>query len=159
MPQEIERKFLVNKDLWEKVKKPKGILIQQGYLSANPECTIRVRRTDDTSTLTIKGINKGAVRAEFEYEIPTEDVEQLLKLFTEKRISKTRYPIEFSGKCWEVDVFHDTNDGLVVAEIELLSEHEPFEKPLWVTEEVTDDIRYYNVNLLEHPYVKWRVGF
>ena len=155
MPEEIERKFLVNKELWEKMEKPKGILIQQGYLSSNPECTIRVRRTDDASTITIKGLNKGAVRTEFEYDIPTEDVEQLLHLFTEKSISKTRYPIEFKGKWWEVDVFHDANNGLVVAEIELENEHELFEQPNWVAEEVTDDIRYYNVNLLENPFEKW----
>ncbi len=155
MPQEIERKFLVNDKAWKELSKPEGQLYRQGYILAEPDKTIRVRQTDKTAYLTIKGITTGASRAEYEYEIPLQDANELLDNFAVTELSKTRYKMPFGGKLWEVDVFTGNNEGLVVAEIELRSEDETFELPAWVGEEVTGDVRYYNSNLTVRPYGKW----
>ncbi|MCU0327041.1 MAG: adenylate cyclase, partial [Spirosomaceae bacterium] len=98
----------------------------------------------------------GAVRAEFEYEIPQSDAKQLLDNFAESELSKTRYKINFDAKTWEVDEFYGDNEGLIVAEIELDSEDESFEKPIWITDDVTDDKRYFNSNLTKNPYKNWK---
>ena len=109
----------------------------------------------NNAVLTIKGINNGAVRTEFEYPIPESDGKQLLQLCQQPLIEKHRYVVTFAGKKWEVDEFLGTNTGLVVAEIELQSEDESFELPPWVTEEVTNDVRYFNSRLSIEPYSTW----
>jgi CYTH domain-containing protein len=152
MGQEIERKFLVNGTPWTGVR---GEVTRQGYLSRVPERTVRVRIMDDRGFLTIKGKNQGASRAEFEYPIPADDAAALLALCEPPLIEKTRYRIPHVGHVWEIDVFHGDNDGLVVAEVELRSADESFQRPSWVGEEVTDDPRYYNANLVKHPFSRW----
>lgn len=156
MPLEIERKFLINKSIWEKLEKPKGNFMRQGYISTDPNKTIRVRLTDEKAFLTIKGKSVGATRAEFEYEIPQNDAKELLDNFAESELSKIRYKINFEGKTWEVDEFYGDNEGLIIAEIELNSEEEAFSKPDWIDQEVTDDARYFNSNLTKNPYKNWK---
>lgn len=146
---EIERKFLVNKALWNELKKPEPMPIQQGYISTQPECTVRVRTKGHKGFLTIKGITTGISRSEFEYEIPVAEAKDLLTQFAPKYIDKLRYEIEFCGKTWEVDVFQGKLAPLMIAEIELTSENETFTLPEWVGEEVSHDASYYNSNLVE----------
>jgi adenylate cyclase len=152
---EIERKFLIEKDLWYALKKPPGVLIQQAYLVNEKEKVIRIRVTDSSGFLTIKGPTVIATRAEYEFPIPKTEAIQIMDQFTRVRIEKTRYKIEFDGKTWEVDEFWGDNEGLIIAEIELKSEVEQFTKPSWVGMEVTEDHRYYNAWLSDHPYNSW----
>ena len=152
---EIERKFLVNKEKWALVEKPKGNHFRQGYLVTDPTKTIRVRITDSSSYLTIKGISVGATRQEFEYEIPKVDAEQLLNQFAVTDLIKIRYEILFDGKIWEVDEFLGENLGLLLAEIELENESEIVELPDWIEREVTNEENYYNSNLSINPFLKW----
>jgi len=156
MAQEIERKFLVKGDFKPFVTKQTRII--QGYLSSVPERTVRVRIKGDKGYLTIKGIgNKsGASRFEWEKEIPVEEAKQLLEICEPGVIDKTRYIVpEKSGLKFEVDEFYGENEGLTLAEIELPSEDHPFEKPEWLGEEVTGDVRYFNSMLMKNPYSKW----
>lgn len=155
MPQEIERKFLVNVLLWNKLNKPEPEHYRQGYLLSSPEKTIRVRTTNSNAYLTIKGKSKGASRAEYEYEIPRNEALELLNEFSVSELSKTRYKINHEGHLWEVDVFEGDNLGLIVAEIELQDENEEFIIPEWIGIEVTEDIRYFNSNLTKNPFSKW----
>lgn len=152
MPMEIERKFLVQGDDW---RSGKSTLYRQGYLSRDKERTVRVRIADKQAFLTIKGISTGASRAEFEYEIPVADAEQLLLLCDGPLIEKTRYLVLHAGMTWEVDEFHGANKGLVVVEIELQSETQIFSKPAWVGMEVTHEKRYFNSSLSAYPYNTW----
>ena len=152
---EIERKFLVHAERWKALKKPTGKYLRQGYLSTDPQRTIRVRIAGNKGFLNIKGITTGATRQEFEYEIPEADAAQLLQNMAVTRLSKIRYLISHEGKQWEVDEFLDENAGLIVAEIELNSETEQFLLPDWAAEEVTDDARYYNSNLCLRPFTTW----
>lgn len=149
---EIERKFLVTGSDW-KTETP--VRYSQGYLNSQPERTVRVRLAGDAAWLTIKGKTSGASRAEFEYPIPVADAEQMLSLCDPPLIEKHRHIVPFAGKQWEVDEFLAANEGLVVAEIELESESESFEKPPWLGEEVTDDHRYFNSRLAKHPFREW----
>ncbi|NLR58631.1 CYTH domain-containing protein [Chitinophaga polysaccharea] len=155
MGQEIERKFLVNAAQWQQAEKPVGERYRQGYLLLDPHKTIRVRLTPTKGFLTIKGKSTGATRAEFEYEIPMEEASALLDQFAIAELSKIRYTLTYQDKVWEIDEFLGDNAGLIVAEIELESEDESFERPAWVTEEVTTDARYYNANLTTRPYNRW----
>lgn len=155
MPQEIERKFLVNHEKWNLFNKPKGLHFRQGYLLTDPNKTIRVRLTPDKGFLTIKGLSIGATRPEYEYEIPIQEAKELLDQFSISELSKIRYLIHFEGKVWEVDEFLGENSGLIVAEIELKSEDEIFKIPDWIDSEVTSEEKYYNSNLTIHPYSKW----
>ena len=153
MGTEIERKFLVKEGSWREAA---AETYRQGYLSTVKERTVRVRTIGDKGYLTIKGISVGASRLEFEYEIPVADAEELLDCLCEKPlIEKNRYKLDHGGLTWEVDVFFGDNEGLVVAEVELQSENQVFEKPDWVTEEVTHDPRYFNANLISNPYSGW----
>ena len=152
MPVEIERKFLVRGDGW---KTAHGVRFIQGYLNHDRERTVRVRIAGNKAFLTIKGINNGAARAEFEYEIPVHDAEQLLKICDGPLIEKTRHMIDYAGMTWEVDEFHGANDGLVVAEIELQNAAQTFDRPAWIGPEVTADARYFNSNLAVRPYASW----
>jgi len=158
MPKEIERKFLVNREKWETIPKPAGDFFRQGYLSIEPEKTIRVRQTNDRSFLTIKGKTEGISRQEFEYEIPKEDAQNLLDHFAVSELSKIRYRVTFAGKLWEVDEFFGDNEGLILAEIELQNEDESFELPDWVGDEVSHDARYYNSNLTVEAYQTWKTS-
>ncbi|MEZ7198575.1 CYTH domain-containing protein [Pseudodesulfovibrio karagichevae] len=154
MAKEIERKFLLVGDDWRELAK--GTHYRQGYLNSAKERTVRVRTIDDKGFLTIKGITTGATRVEYEYEIPHAECTEMLDNLAEKPIiEKARYKIEFGGFTWEVDEFFGVNRGLVVAEIELKSEDQAFEKPAWVGEEVTGDPRYFNSNLVANPYTTW----
>jgi CYTH domain-containing protein len=155
MAKEIERKYLIDVEKWRKLEKAPGQHYRQGYLVTDPQKTIRVRLTDTKGFLTIKGISVGAVRSEYEYEIPVAEAKELLDNFSVAELSKIRYHVGFKNKIWEVDEFLGENAGLFVAEIELQSEDEAFELPEWVGKEVTEDERYYNSNLTMNPYRKW----
>lgn len=154
MGKEIERKFLIKGDAWRAMAQ--GTHYRQGYLNSIKERTVRVRTVGDKAFLTIKGITVGATRAEYEYEIPFTDCNFLLDNLAEKPIiDKKRYKIPQGKFTWEVDEFFGDNQGLIVAEIELESEDEAFAKPDWIGDEVTGDPRYFNSNLIKHPFTKW----
>ena len=154
MGKEIERKFLVVGDAWRALAK--GTAYRQGYLSTVKERTVRVRTIDDKGFLTVKGINVGATRVEYEYEIPAADANEMLNDLCEQPIiEKHRYKIADNGLVWEVDEFGGVNQGLIVAEVELDSEAQSFEKPTWIGEEIADDPRYFNSNLIAHPFTQW----
>ena len=152
---EIERKFLVDHEKWAKVDKPDGTHYRQGYLVDEAIKTIRVRAAGEKGFITIKGSTTGITRKEFEYEIPVEEAIQLIDGFAVSEVEKTRYRITFKGKLWEVDEFWGNNKGLLMAEIELKQEDETFEKPDWITLEVSDDKRYYNSYLAKNPFKDW----
>ncbi len=155
MAQEVERKFLVKGNFKEYVHKETRIT--QGYLSSVPERTVRVRVKGDKGFLTIKGIGNesGASRFEWEKEISVSDAQDLLKICEPGVIDKTRYLVKAGEHTFEVDEFYGENEGLTVAEIELSTEGEAFEKPEWLGEEVTGDTRYFNSMLMKNPYTKW----
>jgi adenylate cyclase len=152
---EIERKFLVNHDKWAQVTKPEGTPFRQGYILSDDTRTIRVRTTGKVGYITIKGKSEGISRKEYEYEIPETEGNELLDNFALSELKKIRYCIDFEGKVWEVDVFLDANEGLITAEIELDSETEKFTKPDFVTEEVSEQGKYYNSSLSTHPFMDW----
>ncbi|MFZ4399194.1 MAG: CYTH domain-containing protein [Bacteroidales bacterium] len=152
---EIERKFSVNIDKWNKVVKTQKFFVRQGYLMINHIISIRVRQTEANGYITIKGNKVGITRSEFEYSIPKEEAEKLIDMFASSTLSKFRYIIEFKNKLWEVDEFLEDNSGLIIAEIELCSETEQFELPEWIDKDVTHDEKYYNSNLSTHPFKKW----
>ena len=153
MGKEIERKYLVKGEAWKELGE--GVLYRQGYLNSHKERTVRARTMGPKAVLTIKGINVGATRLEFEYEIPVDECNQLLALCEKPLIEKTRYKIAFGDLVWEVDEFHGMNEGLVVAECELESEDQPIDKPDWIGDEVTGDPRYFNSNLVASPFTTW----
>jgi len=156
MGDEIERKFLVTGDAWR--EGVRGTRYTQGYLSRESERIVRVRRAGEKAFVTIKGEVRGISRKEFEYPVPLADAEEMLKLCVGSVIDKTRTVVEYHGKRWEVDEFHGDNEGLIVAELELKSEDEAFDLPPWVGQEVSDDARYFNSNLSEHPFKEWHAG-
>jgi adenylate cyclase len=152
---EIERKFLPAGDAWRELGEP--VLLRQGYLSSDPARVVRVRIQGETAFLTIKGKSHGATRGEWEYPIPVPDAAELLDtLCLAPLVEKIRRRIPVGAHLWEVDEFLGANAGLVVAEIELDSEDEAFDKPDWIGSEVTDDARYFNSNLIRHPYSSWK---
>ena len=156
MKTEIERKFLVENDGWRAVG-GEGLSCEQGYISSDPEgATVRVRLIGGQGFLTLKGPTHGISRSELKYEIPAEEAKFMLRTFCGERIvSKTRFLLEVGGARWEIDLFAGRNKGLILAEIELDCEDQPFEKPDWLGEEVSDDFRYFNVALAQHPFVAW----
>lgn len=154
MPREVERKFLLKDDAWKNLGE--AVLIRQGYLSTDPGRTVRVRVIGPAAYLTVKGPSTGVSRAEFEYPIPMDDaVEMLETLCRQPIIEKHRTRIPIGGVVWEVDEFHGLNQGLVLAEVELESPDQAVDLPDWVGEEVSDDPRYFNAGLVEHPYSEW----
>ena len=154
MSKEIERKFLVTGDEWRSLAK--GTHYRQGYLNSIKERTVRIRTIDDKAFMTIKGPTVGFTRMEFEYEIPhAECVEMLTHLAEQPIIEKIRYKIPLNGLIWEIDEFLGVNQGLIIAEVELQSEDQEFEKPTWIGEEVSGDPRYFNSNLVNNPYTTW----
>lgn len=155
MATEIERKFLVGGDF--KSAAGSSQRITQGYLCSVPERTVRVRIKGDKGFITIKGIGgaSGVSRYEWEKEIPVKEVNELLKLCEPGVIDKTRYLVESGAHTFEIDEFYGDNDGLTVAEVELSSEDEHFDKPEWLGTEVTGEVRYYNSMLMKEPYKTW----
>ncbi|RVT78269.1 CYTH domain-containing protein [Flavobacterium sufflavum] len=153
---EIERKFLVTSDSYKKEAFSKKRIIQ-GYLSSNPERTVRVRIKENKAYLTIKGSSNasGMSRFEWEKEIAVDEAKNLLLLCEKGVIDKTRFEVKVGNHTYEVDEFYGENEGLEMAEIELQSETEMFEKPSWLGEEVTNDNRYYNSYLSKNPYKNW----
>ena len=154
MALEIERKYLI--DLEKIGTLENGVRIKQGYLSTNKDAVVRVRVKNDKAFLTIKGSNSGIARLEFEYEIPLNEANEMLEKLCQKPvIDKTRYLIKHDIHTWEVDIFYGDNEGLVVAEVELSSEDEHINLPIWVKEEVSHDDRYFNSNLMKLPFKDW----
>ncbi|MEI6060692.1 MAG: CYTH domain-containing protein [Bacteroidota bacterium] len=155
MPQEIERKFLVTDAFREFVSD--SFRITQGYLSSVPERIVRVRVRGEQGFITVKGISgsSGLSRYEWEKEIALNEARELLALCEPGIIDKTRFLVRVGESVFEVDEFHGENQGLVMAEIELASEDQPFERPLWLGAEVTGDKRYYNSSLAKKPYCQW----
>ena len=149
---EIERKFLVISRAW---KRGRGTDFRQGYLCSTPERTVRVRIAGSKAFITVKGKTRGLTRSEFEYAIPLRDARELLKLCEPPFIEKRRYVTKVGRHRWEIDEFRGVNAGLVVAEIELTSEREKFERPAWVGKEVSHDARYFNSNLAKRPFSTW----
>ncbi len=152
MAAEIERKFLVD-PAWQ--PSDAGTYFKQGYLNSAKERVVRVRVAGTTAKLTIKGQTVGVTRAEFEYDIPLADGHALLEICEQPVIEKRRHLVPYGDHTYEVDVFLGANAGLVVAELELASEDEEFERPPWLGREVSDDKRYYNNNLILRPYSTW----
>lgn len=154
---EIERKFLVTSDAFKSEASHKNH-IAQGYLNSNPNRTVRVRVKGEIGFVTIKGKGNetGMSRFEWETEIALADAKNLLKLCESGAIDKIRYEVEIGSHTYEVDEFFGDNEGLIVAEIELKSEDETFEKPHWLGQEVTNDERYYNAYLSNNPYKNWK---
>ena len=154
MAKEIERKYLVDVAAWQ--PQGEGIHFKQGYLNSQKERVVRVRIEGSKAKLTIKGITTGVTRSEFEYLVPVEDASLLLhNLCEQPLIDKHRHKEDHHGKTWEIDVFHGDNQGLVVAEVELASEDEAITLPTFVRAEVSSDPRYFNSNLLKHPFKNW----
>ena len=153
---EIERKFLVTSDAYKMQAYAKHP-IYQGYLNSHPARTVRIRIKGESGFLTIKGKGNatGMTRFEWETEIALSEAKPLLSLCEKGIIEKTRYEIQAGKHIFEVDVFFGQNEGLVIAEIELSSEEEDFEKPHWLGQEVTNDQRYYNAYLNENPFKSW----
>ncbi|MGK0389063.1 MAG: adenylate cyclase [Maribacter sp.] len=154
MPQEIERKFLLKNNDWNK-EISISTEIRQGYLSLDNERNVRVRIKGEKGILTIKGKTENISRKEFEYEIPKFEAEELLSLCHRPLIEKIRHEIVIGNHTWEIDEFLGENKGLIVAEIELESEQESFEKPIWLGKEVSDDARYYNASLVKLAFKNW----
>ena len=151
---EIERKFLVKNIPRREIQYSHKI--RQGYIAKNKDRVIRIRQKENDYFITIKGNKIGISRFEFEYPIPRDDGEILLENFCQDEvIEKTRYYVESKGHTWELDVFHGNNEGLIVAEIELMSEDQAFHIPSWIECEVTDQSKYYNMNLLKNPFKEW----
>ncbi|MCL4124559.1 UNVERIFIED_CONTAM: hypothetical protein GTU68_051001 [Idotea baltica] len=153
---EIERKFLVKSSDFKNEASTQE-KISQGFLNTHPERTVRVRIKGDNGYLTIKGISNemGTSRYEWEKKIRVLEAQELMQLCEKGILEKTRYNVTVGNHIFEVDEFYGENEGLVVAEIELKDENEPFEKPDWLGAEVTGNIKYYNSQLSRNPYKKW----
>ena len=157
---EIERKFLVHGDDFKR-QAHKSYRIKQGYICSGNGRTVRVRMRDEQAFLTIKGpsLDGGLSRYEFEKEITTDEATQLFRLCEPGIIDKTRYLVDSGRHTFEVDEFYGENEGLVMAEVELSSADEPYEKPEFIADEVTGDRRYYNAHLRLNPYKMWKHEF
>ena len=155
MGQEIERKFLVEGEYKSQAYAHSRIV--QGYICSTRGRTVRVRIRGTKGYLTIKGASDatGLSRYEWEKEIPLDEAQELMKLCEPGVIDKARYLVQSGKHVFEVDEFYGDNEGLVIAEVELASEDETFEKPDFIGQEVTGDIRYYNSQLMKHPYTQW----
>lgn len=154
---EIERKFLVADDRW-RAAADGGTRYRQGYLTETGvgPASVRVRIGGGRAFLNIKSHTLGMERREYEYPLPLDEAEEMLEgLCRRPLIEKTRYRVRVGDHLWEIDEFFGENAGLVVAEIELSRADEPFDRPPWLGREVTDDPRYYNVCLVDHPYSRW----
>ena len=153
MPLEIERKFLVTSDDYK--LSAKIVEIRQAYLSIDKNMAIRARVEGIQASINIKSKKSERINHEFEYVIPMDEAQSLIRMSPYLVIEKTRHMVKYEGKTWEVDEFHADNEGLTIAEIELDDEDEVFNKPPWLGEEVTDDYRYLNSNLAKKPFDSW----
>ena len=155
MGKEIERKFLVEGDGWRDGVARRASM-RQGYLGGSPRASVRVRAAGAEAWLNVKSGALVVERQEFEYPIPAADADEMLdRLCAGPLVEKTRHWVPFGGFEWEIDVFHGANDGLVVAELEFEDAGQTFPRPPWLGAEVTHLTRFYNVNLVEHPYGEW----
>jgi adenylate cyclase len=155
MATEIERKFLLANDAW-RAQVVESRSMAQGYLSAQQNCSVRVRISDREAEINIKSATLGIERKEFEFSIPAGEAQAMLDSFCGDRlVSKIRHFVPYEGHTWEIDEFRGANDGLIVAEIELASSDQTFARPPWLGREVSADPRYYNVKLIDHPYRDW----
>lgn len=155
MATEIERKFLVSgTEDWESICRTRTPIVQ-GYLATDRERSVRIRTSGEEARLTIKGETRHGARPEFEYDVPTGEAEEILELCKKPLVEKVRYVVDHAGHAFEVDVFSGVNQGLITAEVELQRLDEPVSLPDWIGEEVTDDPRYLNANLVDHPYSMW----
>ena len=156
MALEIERKFLLQSDEWRSLAKSR-VLMRQGYLGSGDRSSVRVRTADGQAWLNLKAKRSGRTRLEYEYPIPPADADEILHhLCTGPLVEKYRHEAVVGPHVWEIDEFIGDNAGLIVAEIELDSEDERFDRPAWVGKEVTEDERYYNFNLAQRPFSQWR---
>ncbi|MBF2093478.1 MAG: CYTH domain-containing protein [Synechococcales cyanobacterium K44_A2020_017] len=154
MGTEIERKFLVIGDDWRSLGQ--GTVYRQGYIVSDQGRTVRVRVAGDRSYLTLKGPTVGLSRAEFEYEIPRTDADDIMRLLcSSPMIEKVRYRIAIADLVWEVDEFSGDNAGLIIAEVELHDEHQAIDLPPWIGQDVSGDPRYFNAYLAQHPFSQW----
>lgn len=153
MAVEIERRFLVER--MPALDAQRSRAITQGYLRADEHASVRVRLTDDRAWLTVKGSLRGLTRSEFEYPIPVDDAQEMLKLAVGHTIRKRRYILHEHGRVWELDVFDAPNEGLVIAEVELPSEQTELVLPSWVGREISGESRYLNASLSRRPYGQW----
>ncbi|MEH1792166.1 CYTH domain-containing protein [Nostoc sp.] len=154
MAKEIERKYLVRGDSWRGLAE--GSVYRQGYIATQDKTTVRIRIVGEKSYLTVKGPSIKYSRLEFEYLIPVKDAQEILETLCERPfIEKVRYKIEFGGLIWEIDEFDGVNKGLILAEVELNDENQQIELPNWIGQEVSDDSRYFNSNLVKHPFSQW----
>ncbi|MFA5783309.1 MAG: CYTH domain-containing protein [Phycisphaerae bacterium] len=154
MAVEIERKFLVKSEAYRQLARP--VFFRQGYLSRAKERVVRIRVEGEKAFLTVKGTTRGFARTEYEDEIPLGDAEHMLAELCEKPImEKDRYRIVHNGVEWDVDEFHGANEGLVIAEVSLNDENQDVALPDWAGREVSNEPRYFNVNLAKQPYSNW----
>jgi adenylate cyclase len=151
---EIERKFLVKNNLWQ-TDADQGTDFIQGYLTRGGDCSVRVRIEGNKANLNIKSATLGIHRQEFEYAIPLDEAREMLDLFCLRTVKKKRYKVKYAGQTWEIDVFEQDNNGLVIAEIELNHADEEFIHPPWLGDEVSSQPRYYNTELAKNPYSQW----
>ncbi|MEX2517015.1 MAG: CYTH domain-containing protein [Gammaproteobacteria bacterium] len=152
---EIERKFLLVNDHWRNQTERSERQVQ-GYLGSVESCSIRIRVVGEQANLNIKSATLGIERQEYDYPVPLAEAEEILQHLCKKSlIEKIRHYLPLAGHVWEIDEFLGDNSGLVVAEIELADVNEAFTRPDWLGSEVSDDPRYYNVCLVEHPYSNW----
>lgn len=153
---EIEHKFLVRDDRWRQ-EIERSVRMRQGYLTSDARCSVRVRVAGGQGFLNIKSGTLGIRRSEYEYPIPQAEAEEILDALCEKPLlEKTRHFVRHGQHVWEIDEFAGDNAGLIVAEVELSRPDEPFARPDWLGEDVSHDIRYYNSQLVRHPYKTWR---
>jgi CYTH domain-containing protein len=153
MATEIERKFLIQRNRWH--PEGPGSRMTQGYLSRDPDRTVRVRIVGEEAFMTVKSRRTGISRTEIEFPITHEHARDLMALCFQPVIDKMRHAVLHDGMLWEVDVFHGANEGLIVAEIELPAEDTPFTLPDWIGAEVSHDPRYTNSRLSEQPFQNW----
>ena len=155
MAVEIEHKFLVRDERWRR-EVERSVRMRQGYLTSDARCSVRVRVAGDQGHLNVKSGTLGIQRSEYEYLIPLAEAEEILDTLCEQPLlEKTRHFVRFGGHLWEIDEFEGDNAGLIVAEVELSRTDEPFDRPDWLGEDVSHDIRYYNSQLARHPYRTW----
>ena len=153
MAKEIERKYLVRGADWKQLAS--GTVYRQGYIATVGKQTVRVRIINQQGYLTIKGANQGTVRSEFEYPIPLADAQEMLDTLCDRPlIEKIRYKIPQGDLVWEVDEFLGDNTGLIIAEVELTDPKQEVNLPHWIDRQVTDP-KYFNSNLVKHPYKNW----
>ena len=156
MGTEIERKFLVDpQGAWRQSEK--SLVCHQGYISTKSACSMRVRLMGEKGFLTMKTKREGIQRDEFEYEIPKADAQHMLSHYCDSSIvKKTRHYVHHDGMLWEIDEFEGSNAGLIMAEVELESVDQPITLPDWITQEVSDDPRYFNAMLAKFPFSEWK---